>query len=150
MKSTLKFVVAVLAAGVVFTASAADLIVTAGDAQAKSGISRVALDIATDGNVSGFNFVVVIPADAKAGSVDVSKCLSDLPKGFTGDCRVGPEGVYVFAMASDKSVLPAGVVSLGSLGLPANLAKSEGLTIDQLVFADVNGDQISSTHQIAR
>lgn len=44
-------------AAFVGSASAAEIVVTAGSME-KSGASRVALDIVTDGNVSGFNFFV--------------------------------------------------------------------------------------------
>jgi len=131
------------------SANAAELVLTASDTSAKSSSGQVALDIATDGNVSGFNFVVKLPAGTKLGAADLSGCLADLPKGFSGDCRQGPEGIYVFAMANDKSTLPAGVISVGRLALPAALAKAE-LVIDQLVFADVDGVAIESSHQVAR
>jgi hypothetical protein len=132
-----------------FSVGAAELVLTASDANAKSSSGYLALDIATDGNVSGFNFVVKMPAGTKLGMADLSNCLADLPKGFSGDCRQGPEGIYVFAMANDKRTLPSGVISVGRVALPAALAKSD-LVIDQLVFADADGEVIESSHQVAR
>lgn len=150
MNMVKKLVVSALAFSACVSVNAADLVLTVSDGVAKSSSSRMSLDVATEGNVSGFNFVVALPAEVKRGSIDVSKCLSDLPKGFSGDCRHSGNAVYVFAMANDNSVLPAGILSIGSLGLPGNLAKSDSIAIEQLVFADVKGDPISSSHQIAR
>ncbi len=149
MSKSKSIALAVCLSTIAFSASAAELVITASNVNEKSSSGQVALDIATEGNVSGFNFVVKLPAGLKSGLVDVSNCLADLPKGFSGDCRQGPEGVYVFAMANDQSTLPSGVTSLGRLVLPAALAKSE-LVIDQLVFADVKGETVQSTYQVAR
>ncbi|MCC6506963.1 MAG: hypothetical protein IT475_16165, partial [Aquimonas sp.] len=70
-------------------ASAAEVLVTEGSAE-KSGASRVALDIVTDGNVSGFNFFV--RTGEVKGSINVGSCVSDLPKGFSGTCQVAKDG----------------------------------------------------------
>ncbi len=149
MSKTTSILLTLCLSAFVVSTQAAELVLTPSESNAKSSSGQVALDIATDGNVSGFNFVVKLPSDSKIGIADLSNCLADLPKGFSGDCRQGPEGIYVFAMANDKSTLPSGVISVGRISLPAALAKSS-LVIDQLVFADADGEVIASSHQVAR
>lgn len=128
---------------------AADLLVTQGGDASKSGRVSVALDIASDGEVSGFQFILRSGEEMKLGSVDLSKCLADLPKGFDGQCRQNKDGIYFFAMATGKDTLPAGVVSLGSLSLPGSEAKSE-FVVDQLQMINADAQIISSSNQVVR
>lgn len=139
---------AVMLAGSVGSAFGAEVLVTAGGAE-KSGVSRVALDIVTEGNVSGFNFFV--RTGELKGAVNVSNCVADLPKGFSGSCQAAKDGVYVFAMADGKAVLPSGVTAVGSIALPSGLAKAQRtISIEQLEFADVDGKSIAVTAQVAQ
>lgn len=131
------------------SALAGQLVVTPSSTTAKSGMSSVSLDISTEGNVSGFNFFVRT-GELKAGSVDLSKCTSELPKGFVGHCAQRADGVGVIAYAEAKTTLPAGVVSIGRLGLPAEfLAKRSGIQIEELTLADVEGNVIVSESVVA-
>ena len=62
----------------------------------------------------------------------MNNCVADLPKRFQRLLPSGKDGVYVFAMADDKAVL-AGVTAVGSIALPAGLAKAErAISIEQL------------------
>ncbi len=141
------FVCAVLlAAG---TASAGQLVVTPASSAAKSGRVSVALDIVTEGNVSGFNFFVRT-GELSEGSVDLSKCVADLPKGFTGHCSQRKDGVGVIGYAVGRETFASGLISVGSLGLPAEFsAKSGALVIEELTFADVDGNAVSSESVVA-
>ncbi|TXI75613.1 MAG: hypothetical protein E6Q42_08850 [Dechloromonas sp.] len=132
-----------------FTASAADLLLTPSAAKGRSG--AVALDIVTDGNVSGFNFVVRFGSSFDHSSVNVSKCLAELPKSFSGECRANKDGVYVFAMANNRENLAAGVTALGSIAVGSGLEKA-GLTaeVSQLTFADADGNTVESNYQFAK
>lgn len=139
---------AVILTASVGSAIGAEVLVTAGGAE-KSGSSRVALDIVTEGNVSGFNFFV--RTGELKGAINVSNCVADLPKGFSGSCQAAKDGVYVFAMADLKTVLPAGVTAVGSITLPGGLAKAQrSISIEQLEFADVDGKSVAVTAQIAQ
>lgn len=130
-------------------ASAGQLIVTPSASNEKAAKAVVSIDIATDGNVSGFNFFVKTGPISES-VVDLSKCVADLPKGFSGHCAVRADGVGVIAYADGKATLQAGVVAVGRLGLPAEfLAKGRSVTIEELTFADVNGDLVSSESVIA-
>ncbi|MCG6117711.1 MAG: hypothetical protein MEQ07_05900 [Aquimonas sp.] len=128
---------------------AADLLVTQADASNKSGRVSVSLDIASSGEVSGFQFILRGEGEMKPGSVDTSKCLADLPKGFSGGCRQNADGIYFFALASSKATLPSGIVSLGTLSLPAELAKTQ-FVVDQLEMINAEAEVISSSNQVVR
>lgn len=143
------FLAAAALLGLSLSANAADLLLT--PSSAKSRGAAVALDIVTDGNVSGFNFVVRFGADFDHSSVNVSKCLAELPKSFSGECRANKDGVYVFAMANNRENLTAGVTALGSISLGGGLAKS-GLKaeVSQLTFADADGNSVESNYQFAQ
>lgn len=91
------------------TASAAELLLT-GNAAAKKGASTYALDIVSDGDVRGFDFVIPVPKGAK---VDVSKCLSALPAGFQGVCKHNEGEIAGIAISMEPKTLPAGVHSIG-------------------------------------
>lgn len=150
MISKLKVVLALTCALSVPSAFAAELVVTQAESASKSsGRVSISLDLASSGDVSGFQFVLRSSEQLKAGSIDTSSCLSDLPKGFSGQCRLNPDGVYFSALASDKSTLPRGVVSLGTLSIPSELAKG-ALVVEQLEMINAEAEVISSSDQVVR
>lgn len=132
-----------------FSAGAAELLVTKAASQSKAGGTRVALDLVTDGDVSGFNFFLRT-GDLGAGKVDLSGCVAELPKSFGGECRASKDGVYVFAMANARTTLPAGVTAIGSVVLPSSLAKSSSYAIEELEIADVDGKSIEKSAQVVQ
>lgn len=132
-----------------FSAGAAELLITKANSQGKAGGTRVALDLVTDGNVSGFNFFLRT-GELGSGKVDLSACVAELPKSFSGECRAAKEGVYVFAMANARTTLPSGVSAIGSVVLPSSLAKSASYTIEELEIADVDGNSIEKTAQVVQ
>lgn len=145
-------VVFVAAVGVAVSshALAGQLLVTLPGDQAKSGRATVSLDISTSGDVSGFNFFVRT-GELKAGSVDLSKCVSELPKGFVGHCAQRADGIGVVAYAEGKQTLPAGIVAVGKLSLPLDAsAKGTPVAIEELTLADVNGEVIRSESIVAQ
>ena len=50
------------------------------EASSRGGSKLLSLDFESDGNAASFSFRVVFPEGAK--SIDTSRCLSELPKGF--------------------------------------------------------------------
>lgn len=106
--SRLIFAAAAVAFGM-GSASAAELLLT-GNSTAKKGGSTYALDIVSDGDVRGFDFIIPVPKGAK---VDVSKCLSSLPKGFQGVCKHNEGEIAGIAISMEPKTLPAGVHSIG-------------------------------------
>ena len=134
------------------SASAAELLVT--PASSKSGNSQVALDIVSDGDVSGFQFAINVGKGLE-GKVDVSKCLSELPSGFSGQCQLAKGKVFVIAMADRVTTLPAGVISVGSIEFPAATLEKAGarkptFSITDMEFVDVNGTPLNASSQISK
>lgn len=127
---------------------AAELLVT--PAAGKGGAMNVALDLASEGDVSGFNFTINV-GKGGASSANLSKCVADLPKGFTGECRLTNGKVIVFAMADRMTTLPAGVVSIGTLSLRGTgLAKggAAALTVEEMEFVDVKGVPLQAKSRV--
>lgn len=124
--------------GSVGSANAAELLVTKGDA--KGGSSQISLDIVSDGDVSGFNFTVNL-GKAGAGSAKLGRCVADLPKGFSGECRLHAGKVNVIAMADRMEALPAGVISVGSIDFDSSDMAKAGrvISIENLEFVDTKG-----------
>lgn len=112
----------------------------------------LAFDMATDGNVGGFNFKVAIPGlgeqAAKMGS-----CVAELPAGFQGECSVTKGGVYVYAVSNNPEVsLPKGVVSVGTVELtyPGARAKLGEVApkVEELAVFDNQANPLPATSQV--
>lgn len=134
------------------TASANELLVT--PAQSKAMGSTIALDIVSDGNVSGFQFALDF-GKAKIAKANLSRCLSELPSSFAGECRQVGSKVYVLAMANQMVSLPSGVVPVGSIAVPApSDAKAKdgrqgSFVITDLEFVDVKGNILRTESKIS-
>ncbi len=136
--SRMIFVAAAVACGV-GSASAAELLLT-GDSNAKKGGSTYALDIVSDGDVRGFDFVIPVPKGAK---VDVSKCLSALPKGFQGVCKHNEGEIAGIAISMEPKTLPAGVHSIGVVTISGAARASKNLEV-QFNAAGMEAQVLSS------
>ncbi len=114
----------------------------------KSG-ARIALDLVAEKPYAGFEFVVNVPAGAK---VDTTKCASDLPKGLDGACLYRPQSnsvkFVVFMPAAGE--MPAGRVTVGSLGIAAKGMNSADLTVTQVRFADGLGEMRDASSVVAK
>ncbi|MCX7557211.1 hypothetical protein OS187_10350 [Xanthomonadaceae bacterium JHOS43] len=127
-----------------FSASSAELVLTS-DGISKKGARGsqsevIAVDIVSDGNVRGFDFIIPVSEGAK---VDTSRCLADLPKGFQGVCKFNGTEVAGIAIATDKTSLPKGIHSVGHVTFgPGALPKGGKIKFHA---ADVDGNTISSS-----
>jgi hypothetical protein len=101
----------------------------------RSGAKLLSLDFQSQGDVAAMTFRVVLPSDAK--SIDTSRCLSELPKGFTGVCKVYDKVVAVTVYNSEGKVFPAGLNSVGKLSFHS-LAKA-GASIDTFEASTADG-----------
>lgn len=101
------------------TAGAAELLVTQGMAKRGAPVTSFALDVVSDGNVRGFDFVIPIEKGMK---VDTSKCLAGLPHGFQGTCQVNGNEVSGLVFSWEPVTLPAGVHAIGSITLSGRAA----------------------------
>lgn len=89
------------------------------EASGRGGAKILSLDFESDGQAASFSFRVVLPAGAK--KIDTSRCLSDLPKGFQGVCKVYDEKVVaVTVMNVEGKAFPAGLNSVGKLSYVSN------------------------------
>ncbi|HQW80383.1 MAG TPA: hypothetical protein PLQ74_00790 [Pseudomonadota bacterium] len=89
------------------------------EASSRGGSKLLSLDFESDGNAASFSFRVVFPEGAK--SIDTSRCLSELPKGFVGVCKVyDGKVVAVTVMNTEGGAFPAGLNSIGKLAYSSN------------------------------
>jgi hypothetical protein len=123
------------------TASSAELVVTTGKTQSKAGTAALlSFDLASNGNVAGFEFKIDMPETLDKKGIVLSNCVSDLPKNFVAQCGLMDTGDVLVFVFSPDSVLPAGVHSVGTVsfaGLPEspriydlNVADRAGKSLD--------------------
>jgi hypothetical protein len=106
-------------------------------------VQVVAIDLANGGDVAGFSFHLVMPGlDAK--QVDLSACVSELPKGFSGKCQLNKDGVSFVGMADSSAVsLPAGVAPIGRISF-----QNQGKALREMQVVDVAvGNQAAQSQQ---
>lgn len=147
----MKFIALALAACALPTAAfAAELVVTAAPSKGQLALS---FDMVSDGDVAGFNFKVNVPGLSDQ-SRKLPQCVAELPKGFSGDCSVTKEGIYVYAVSNSPDIaLPAGVNSIGKVvvSYPVALAKAKGelgLTVTELAAANNSAQEISISSRV--
>ncbi|HVF34910.1 MAG TPA: hypothetical protein VND91_06270 [Candidatus Saccharimonadia bacterium] len=117
-------------------ASANTLLVTQGGASGNAGL--VALDFQSNGDVSAFQFTVDLPKGI--ASIDTSKCLSELPKGFTGVCRSKGNRVAAVVYSGNTTTFPSDVVSLGTISYNGSIAKDAGgIVVGNMVASTPSG-----------
>lgn len=130
----LKFVVSALAISpfAVFAAQNAPYAV---EMTTKGGGTLMSLDFESSGEVAAFTFRVVLPEGAKR--IDTSRCLSELPAGFTGVCKAYGNVVAVTGYSADGKALPAGMITVGKLSY-VSVAKA-GAKIDAFEASNAQG-----------
>lgn len=102
------------------TASAGDSTILLNQVQGKGG-TVLSVDLVSGGDVSAFQYLITLPADAKG--VNTSKCLADLPKTHTGICRAKGNRVAVVIYSADNKPLPGGAQGIGMISYDS-LAKA--------------------------
>lgn len=107
------------------------------EVEAKGGAKIMSLDFESSGDAASFTFRVVFPEGAKR--IDTSRCLSDLPKGFTGVCKAYDGGVVaVTVFNTEGGVFPAGLNRVGKLSYVSN--NKSAPVIDTFEASDRNGE----------
>lgn len=150
MKTRMLAIVAGASLAASMAVSANEVVVT--PVATKSNQLALGFDIASSGDVAGFNFKVSLPGLAeKAGGV--SSCVAELPKGFDGACSVTKGGVYVYATSSSPDVaLPAGMVSIGKIVLNYDSAAKVGgqvkPVVEELAMFDNQGKALTAKAQV--
>jgi hypothetical protein len=143
-------VAAALALGFLGSARAEQLLVT----PSKSGNSYVAsLDLVSSGKATGLEFHMTVPglASSKA-KIDVSRCASELPAGFAGQCSIAKGQVIGLVYSDSNALLPAGVVKIGTISI-SGAAEAKGNAAEQfkvisVLAADAKAIAIPTTAEV--
>jgi len=130
---------AALAVAMCTTAGAAELLLTQGVAK-KGATTSIALDVVSDGDVRGIDFVIPV---AKGMKVNTSQCLSALPKGFQGMCKFNGTEVAGMVFSLSPQTLPRGIHSIGSITFSGRSLPKSGLSV-QFNAVDTNAKTINS------
>lgn len=119
--------------------SANELIVTS---EKSAGGQAAALDFSSKGQASALQIRFAVPSGA---SVNLSKCVSDLPATHGGECRYD-KGVLTILVYSDTNAkLPAGVVSIGTVSVASKAGGSLAMT--ELLAFDAQANKLSVKSQ---
>lgn len=111
--------------------AANDIALTA--ATSKGG-SATSIDLVSDGTAAMLQFRINVGAAADS-QVDLSACVASLPKSHRGECSIS-KGVVLGLIYNDEGVaLPAGVVTIGKIGVRAPGA---ALKVVEFLAADKN------------
>lgn len=143
MNVGLKISSVLLGCGALFflnNAYANEVVATVGS-NAKAGSTVVALDFASSGEVTTFEFEVVIP---KGATVDTSRCTAELPSSHVGACSFNKKSgrVVVMIYSNTLTPLPQGVVSIGKLGISGQ--KVGGVKVQNVLVSDKNSKALDS------
>lgn len=128
------------------TVSSANDVIFTEVAAKRGGGSYISLDVVSNGDAAGFQFS--IPLNQAGRSVekglDLSKCLSDLPSTHQGRCvyREKKGDILVIVFSMENSLLPEGVVGLGTISIPGGGAVAKSLKVSGVEFASPLGQRI--------
>jgi hypothetical protein len=121
---------AIVAAGFAGSVAANELIVTS----EKSGSARVAgLDVHSSGNASALQARFNVGPNAK---VNLASCAKNLPKTHAGTCGYANGVVTVLVWSDTNALLPAGLVSLGTIGVSMGKGGVKALELSELLAFD--------------
>ncbi len=132
-----------------FSVNAAELLMTS-DAEAKASkevhsarlSQSITLDVATDGDVVGFQFNIPLPKNARTEQVNIKYCVSEVPKKYFSNCSVAKNHIIVQVANDDGNPIPAGIFPVGKVVLNGLSAKDLGTV--HFIAADKNAEAIQS------
>jgi hypothetical protein len=133
------FIAAVAAVALAGPAAADQLVFSA----EKAGGARVAaLDYVSEGTATAFEFRINVPG-GDAASVDLSRCVSSLPKSHVGQCSFVKGQIIGIVYSDTNELLPKGVLPIGQISV---VTKAVGdLSVALFNAVDKAGESISST-----
>jgi len=144
MKTTNSVLLAVaLAAGSVGSAFAADTLILTGEKSAKGGGTAVALDFASSGSATALEFRITV-AEGEGAKVNLKNCLKGLPSTHGGQCTFAKGQVIGLVFSDTNALLPAGILSLGSVGIGS--ATEPALTLFTVV--DAKGEELQTSVEL--
>lgn len=129
------------------SAAAMENAVHVAEAKASRGGARLAsVDFESDGQTSAFQMRITLPADAK--KIDLSACLSELPKSFTGICKAYGNKVAITVYSASNSTLAAGLASVGKISFVSR--ETTGLVVDKVSATHRDGTSANTrTEKVA-
>lgn len=119
--------------------SANELLLTSAK-RANSG--AIALDVSSDGSATALQIRLDV---GKGLEVDLSNCVSGLPSTHSGTCAYRNGRVTVLVYSDSNEMLPAGIVSIGSIKTSGASSRSKGFAIAELMAFDRSGNEVSIT-----
>jgi hypothetical protein len=136
---TITNVLAVAALAVSGGAFASELIVTSADAK---GGRALGLDIAVEPAATAFQARIALPAGNY--KVDLSGCLSTLPKSHTGTCTQPKDGeVLVLVYSGSNASFGSNLVSVGQIALRGEISK-EAVKVTEFLVSDASGNELEA------
>lgn len=144
MKMILQFASVVTLAFASYSASANELIMTSAKS---SNAGAISLDIASDGAATALQLRLDVGDGLK---VDLSDCVSGLPSTHTGVCAYKNGRVTVLVHSDKNEMLPAGIVSIGSIKTSGGSARAKGVAVAELMAFDRSGNEVSISSVLDR
>lgn len=119
------------------------VITTSATAKAKAGVV-VALDMMTEGNTAAIQFNIALPKGITAEQVDLSQCVTDLPKTHRGECNVAKGQIIGIAYNDEGVTLPAGLVSIGKIRFNGKMSARANLKVLNFVASTSDAKELST------
>jgi hypothetical protein len=136
MRNSIVFLAAMAVSGL----AVADELIVTGE-KAGTG-SAIALDYASTGTATGFQFQFEIPgADSSKVKINLANCLKGLPSSHSGACNFAKGKVIGMVFSDSNELLPQGVLSLGSFTVSGATSAPK---IVEFVAADASGNKIAA------
>jgi len=108
---------------------------------AAKGAAVVSLDFVAGGDAAGFQFKIDVGVQ-NAKEVDLSGCVSSLPKGRAGSCGFKNGVVTGVVYSPDGTAIPAGVISVGRIAVKGGAAQTKMLSVEAF---DVAGNDLPAS-----
>jgi hypothetical protein len=132
---------AALSLGFAGTVSASDTLILTGE-KAGNG-TAVALDFSSSGNATAVEFRIAV-AEGESAKVNLRNCLQSLPKTHGGQCTFAKGQVIGLVFSDSNELLPAGMLSFGSVGIGTKVQPS--LTL--LTVVDAKGEKLQTSVEL--
>lgn len=110
--------------------------------EGSKGGSLIGLDVVGDGQATGFQFAIKLPADVAAAKKGIANttCVAQLPKSMLSSCVIKDGEIRVAAVDSTSKAIPTELTSVGTVFVPGlSAAKANSLEIVRVEFGDPTG-----------
>lgn len=101
----------------------------------------VSLDFVAAGDTAGFQFKIDVGVKS-AKDVDLSSCVSGLPKGRSGSCGFKDGMVIGVVYSPEGTAIPAGVVNVGRIAVKGAAAQAKVVSVEAF---DVAGNDVPAS-----